>query len=630
MKNFYLTLALFISIISTYKTQTTIYAGAPVPTGTTNSYMPTGYFTSQFMRTCYLYKASELSTFTSSLVTGLGFSLSLGAMVPVNGTVEVYMQNTSDLTYQKGTAYSTIISPMTLVYNGNMLIPSTTNTASTLMTLTTPFNYTGGGIYVAISWTAASTFTNSAGSACYYNAINSGGNMGAYKASTTNGTVMNSLQQTSVRPVYIFQGQNASGNECGVTGLTAPGVVPEAANSSHRITARIKNMSNSTLTNKPVYLSVTGTNPFTDTQTIPSIAPGATTIVSFAPYTPTVLGLSTISVSIDVDDVTTNNQMSWTQSVTCNSVGYYPITQAFGPQLAYNNNGRIYSTRLNFPSSTTLSEVAFAFANGPIGAYLYGTLQDNTGQILATTNTMQPLASVEVYSFNPPQVLAANTDYFVGLAQPQAGLPAITVYSMDNTFVPGRFFISNPKGSSLSTVNNYYFAIQPILIGPELSVSPPNAVICSGESLTLTANAGVSYTWSSSAANPISNPNTSEITVIPVSNEVYTLTAKDAAGCYGRTTVQVDLNSCLGIKNTTNTEAVSLYPNPTQDGVTFLSGLTGNSFIRVFNLLGEVVLEVRTSENKVLIDLNTQPAGTYLIQVNGQNNKTYMLKLINP
>lgn len=630
MKHVYLSLVLFISIISTYKSQTTIYAGAPVPTGTTNSYMPTGYFTSQFMRTCYLYKASELSSFTSSLVTGLGFSLSLGAMVPVNGTVEIYMQNTSDVTYLKGTGYSTIISPMTQVYTGNMLIPSTTNTASTLMTLSTPFNYTGGGIYVAISWTAASTFTNSAGSACYYNAINSGGNMGAYKASTTNGTVLNSLQQTSVRPVYIFEGQNASGNECGVTGLTAPSVVPEAANASHRITTRIKNMSNSTLTNKPVFLNVTGANPFTDTQTIPSIAPGATTIVSFAPYTPTALGLSTISVSIGSDDISTNNQMVWTQSVTCNSVGYYPITQAFGPQLAYNNNGRIYSTRLNFPTSTTLSEVAFAFANGPVGAYLWGTLQDNTGQILATTNTMQPLASVEIYSFNPPQVLGANTDYFVGLAQTQAGLPGITVYSMDNTFVPGRFFISNPNGSSLSTVNNYYFAIQPILVGPALNVTPPNAVICSGESLTLTANAGLSYTWSSSAANPISNSNTSEITVIPTSNEVYTLTAKDGAGCSGRTTVQVDLNNCLGIKNSANNEALSLYPNPAQDGQAFLIGLNGTSFIRVLNMFGEVVIETRTTDDKVLIDLNKQPAGTYLVQVSGQNKKMYTLKLINP
>jgi hypothetical protein len=184
-----------------------------------------------------------------------------------------------------------------------------------MITLTTPFNYTGGGIYVALNWVAASTITNVVGSASYYRDISSSGNMGAYKASTTSGAALNTLQQTSVRPVYIFEGQNASTNEASITGLTAPGIVAEAINAPHLITARVKNGSNTTLFNKQVFLNVTGANPFTNTQVIPSFSAGATATVVFAPYTPTALGMSTIDVSLPNDNINSNNLMSWPQVV---------------------------------------------------------------------------------------------------------------------------------------------------------------------------------------------------------------------------------------------------------------------------------------------------------------------------
>jgi hypothetical protein len=630
VRNHLFSLVILFCCVGSFKAQTTIYAAAPVATGTTNSYAPTGFFTSEFLRNCFLFKASELSTFTSSLITGIGFSLSAGASMPVNGTVQIYMQNTNDNIYTKGTSYPGIISPMTQVYSGNMLIPSNTNTASTMITLNTPFNYTGGGIYVALNWVAASTITNVVGSASYYRDISSSGNMGAYKASTTSGAALNTLQQTSVRPVYISEGQNASTNEASVTGLTAPGIVAEAINAPHLITARIKNGSNTTLFNKQVFLNVTGANPFTNTQVIPSFSAGATATVVFAPYTPTALGMSTIDVSLPNDNINSNNLMSWPQVVTCNSMGYFSTLATFGPELGYNNNGRIYSCRYNFPVTTTLTQAKFAFANGAVGAFLYGTLQNSSGLIIATTNTSQPIASYETYTFTTPQILNANTDYFVGLAQPLAGIPGITVYNGDNALVPGRFFVSPPNGGSLGAVTNYYFDIQAILAGPEISINPTSALICSGEAITLVASGGATYTWSS-VFNPLGNANTMQVTVTPTSSEIYTLSAKDNAGCVAFATVQVDVDACVGIKNNVqHVQAAMLYPNPTEDGLAFVSGLTGPSHITVFNILGEVLLDKWTNEDKVVIDLKAQPSGNYVVKVNRQDSNAFMFKLIKP
>ncbi|HOZ86826.1 MAG TPA: T9SS type A sorting domain-containing protein [Bacteroidia bacterium] len=629
MRNLYLSLLILISSCNFYEAQTSIYAAAPVPTGTTNSYAPTGYFSSEFMRNCFLFKGSELSTFTSSLITAMGFSLSSGASIPVNGNVQIYMQNTSDVNYLKGTSYANIISPMTLVYSGSMLIPSTTNTASTMMTLNTPFNYTGGGIYVALSWTATAPFAST--SASYHRDLSTNGTMGAYKASTTNNSVLNTLQTTAVRPVYIFNGVNTSSNEASITGIIAPGIVGEAMNAPHLITARISNNSNATLTNKQVFLNVTGVNPFTDTQTIPSIAAGGTANVVFAAYTPTVLGLSTINISLPADDINSNNGMSWDQGVNCNSAGYFPLLANFGSQLGYSNVGRIYSCRYNFPTTTTLTHINIPFPNGPVGYYLNGTLQDASGVIIATTNTAQSVSSSETYTFATPQVLNANTDYYIGLAQPLPGLTAITVFYPDYAFVPGRYFVSPPSGGSVGMVNNYYFAIEAVFAGPEISISPASAIICAGEPIVLTAGGtGVTYTWSS-AADPIGNPHTAQITVSPTVSAAYMISAKDAAGCAGVASAIVDVDECVGIdKDLAKQTALKLYPNPAQDGQAYVDGLSGENTISVFNLLGEIILEKRSDEQRLLIDLREQASGSYLVRVATSNAGITTFKLINP
>jgi gliding motility-associated-like protein len=71
---------------------------------------------------------------------------------------------------------------------------------------------------------------------------------------------------------------------------------------------------------------------------------------------------------------------------------------------------------------------------------------------------------------------------------------------------------------------------------PLITASSSPTAICIGNSATLTANGGATYTW-----NP-GGTNGSPITVSPASTTVYTVTSKSAAGCTGTRTLQVVVN----------------------------------------------------------------------------------------
>lgn len=80
--------------------------------------------------------------FTNSLLTN-----------PASGTLEVYLSNTTDMSYNKGDIWSTAIAGMTQVYNGIFNIPTGTVETNVDLNLPVHFNYGGAGLYVAYSYT---------------------------------------------------------------------------------------------------------------------------------------------------------------------------------------------------------------------------------------------------------------------------------------------------------------------------------------------------------------------------------------------------------------------------------------------------------------------------------------------
>ena len=84
----------------------------------------------------------------------------------------------------------------------------------------------------------------------------------------------------------------------------------------------------------------------------------------------------------------------------------------------------------------------------------------------------------------------------------------------------------------------------------------------------------------------------------------------------------------VGIEKLNKYDNLKVYPNPSVDGKIVLSGLKGESAIEVCNLLGERILEGKTTATDFEIDLSKQPAGTYLLKISGTHEQTKTLKII--
>ena len=442
--------------------QVTTIATVPNPNtapGTTGLRAPNGTVGHTVMRGQYFIPTTDL-TALSPTITSFGFDLSSGVSSAANGTLTVYLQHTGATSYTSGTTWTT--AGMTTIYTGSYSIPVGASPATVDLALPSAFNYTGGALNIAYEYTAAATST----SAAVYNAF-AGAALGATGASST--LAAPALGGTGFRPVFRFGTPNTFTNDINVQSVNAPGKFPTTFASPQTITARIFNGSNIAKTNIAVGLSVTGVNTFTNAQLIPSLGAGAVTTVTFASFPTTVQGINTISVGVLPDQNNLNNNVSITQSITCNVWAANPPTGTFTAGVGFNTGSGIISNKFQTPVASTCIAVSIGISTdaNTAGNPAIGVLMNATGSIIATTNTVTLtaplLGTTQNLVFTTPQSLTANTDYYVGYLQ-TAGAPGyFPLGSQATPMTPNNYFTSPVAGTTLNplTSNLGYFKIEP-------------------------------------------------------------------------------------------------------------------------------------------------------------------------
>lgn len=538
MKKITLVLSTILFFSSHVFGQSNFLVQAPLNNGsTTQVRAPNGLSTSGYMRACALVLPSELTNIpVGSNISSFGFTLATSTVVtiPVTGNFTVYLENTSDVTYQKGTNFTTAIATMSNVYSSTMTIPIATTASSVLVTLSTPFTYTGGGIYVAYDWYSVGPYSAATNPATYWSesvALSPGC---ASATGPTTAAAPNTLANTAFRPAFLFEGVNSFTNDVQYVGIQgALGHVPAMLSTPQAIQGVIKNTSNTTLNNVPVTLSVSGANTFVDTQTVSALAAGATTTVNFAPFNPLIPGNNTITVSVPADQNNINNSGTFAQVVGCNEWGLNPSPANYTSQaVGFGTGSGILACSFSNPSTTTLTGLRSAVStNAPsVGNQAWGVLMNSTGAIIATTNTVvisaAMLGTFQTFTFATPQVLTGSTNYFIGFAQPAnatayfpAGAAATPYIS---TAIYYNMVITGGTPAPLN-VNLGYFGIEAIL-SPTINMSVNSQTINCGSTATITASGANSYVWNTTAT-------TSAIVVNPVNSTNYTVTGTDALGC---------------------------------------------------------------------------------------------------
>jgi len=419
MKKITLSFLLFLFTAGLTFSQTTLINVAPPNNSTSSFRLPNGSSASTYFRGATLVLASELTAIPSATsITSIGFIPTTGASSVASGTITIYAQNSTDTAYNKGTTWAGITPGMTVVYSGPMTIP---NTATPIdLTLTTPLTYSGGSIYLAYDWTGVAPFATTGavwGS-------NNTGLIGGCASMTSSTAPPTSGVTSSFRPSIRFGTPNPYSNDVSVESINTLGNVATTLGLPVTVSALVRNKSNIALTNINVSANMTGANTYADSQSIASLAAGASTTVNFANWIPTALGANVLSVTVPSDQVNTNNSLNFNTTTSCFTSGAAQNPSTYPNSIGFNTASGILSTPLQNTVATTITDVNIAISTNTasVGNNVYGVILNNSGAILATsTNTLTiangDLGTIKTFTFTPNVSLAANQLVHIGMAQ---------------------------------------------------------------------------------------------------------------------------------------------------------------------------------------------------------------------
>lgn len=545
MKKIYLILTI-IGLLSTFNgVSQQSYFKAPTGTSTTTVRAPNGTSAHSYMRGCYIVPASELCGMsTVAMINALGFNLVNGCgSAAVTGTIQIYLENTSDLSYQKGNTWASIIAPMTSVYNNTMTIPLTAGNTTVNLMFPSAFTYTGGGLYVAFDWYSPGPYETGPTIGNYQCATNlTFGGASQSSSSAPPASVVN----TNTRPNFNFGYINTFTNEIAVQQIVSHGKIPMQPSSPYSFSVVAKNQSSLTVTNVTLNLAMSGANTFNTFTTIASLPANQTVQIGFPGFTPTAQGVSQITVSALNDDNNCNNMATTQQSVTCEVLALgqpSSATNQYSLGVGYTSGGSSIVMRFTPAQNSTVYAVDCGIGNDPsnVGKPVFGILANSVGGFLGATNTLvltnAHLGKFVTFYFTSPITLTGGQNYHVGMSQPAGGHFPYAVAPVN--YIPQNYFYQSGllAGFVIGFAQSYgMFAFEPIFQnGITLSVN--SATICSGQSVTLTANSSMNnYSWTPTSST------LSTIVVTPQVSTLYEVYTNSANTCYAKKGAMVTVN----------------------------------------------------------------------------------------
>ena len=288
---------------------------------------------------------------------------------------------------------------------------------------------------------------------------------------------LRSIVRPTAGNTYRFRANAAT--DADVLAVYTLGQIPVGR--SHSVQAVIRNAGTQTLTAVPVTLTVAGVNSFSNVQLVSSLAPGASALVTFSPYTTsTQRGTNTVSVTLPADTYTVRNTLQTPQVVTASTLNYVQPIAGSGLTPSYygfDTREGISAVKFNAPAATSLFSVTDFIPSGSnsVGQILYGVVLDAAGNLLGRTPNYTvraaDIGTTVTFSFATPVAIPAG-DFLVGIAQPASSVAHYPIGLLFETPVrPGAFYdrgsLTTGSFSDRSAVN-----FGPFLIGAVLRPAP--------------------------------------------------------------------------------------------------------------------------------------------------------------
>jgi len=234
---------------------------------------------------------------------------------------------------------------------------------------------------------------------------------------------------------------NVPANDAEVTGISTLGKLPIGYATPHKIKAQISNRGSSKFTNLVVKLQITGVNTFTNSKTISSLAAGDSTIVTFDGYSPKILGATNVRVSIPADADNTNNLKDFKQVVTYNTYSYADTAATNNEIGRSGGQPGIMLVKYHINNTKTVQKINVCIGSDTwaVGKTVYAVLLKEKAKIIARSKDyvikqtdLKHYVSLPFDTFP----LLSNTDFYVGIAQPEAGHEYYPVGVQDEESAP--------------------------------------------------------------------------------------------------------------------------------------------------------------------------------------------------
>lgn len=304
-----------------------------------------------------------------------------------------------------------------------------------------------------------------------------------------------------------------------------------------------------------------------------------------------------------------------------NSTSYqWQVSTNGGSTWANVNNGGVYST-------TTTASLTITGATAALNSYKYRCVTSNAcGTTNSNSNTLTVKATPTISATTPNSRCGTGT--VVLNATASAGtLSWFTAASGGSAIGTGASFttpsITATKTYYVSAANGGCTSARTAVVATvnkevALTSNPSNPSICKGQSITLTATNGSSYSWSSGQTG-------NSITVSPTQTTTYKVTV--TAPCASNASITVVVDPCLGVDEQDQDDLLVLYPNPT-NGWMIIEGenLVNYQNIELRDVTGRLILVQSVQDSKINLDLTQVANGNYIIQVLG-SEKTITRKI---
>jgi Secretion system C-terminal sorting domain len=454
-------------------------------------------------------------------------------------------------------------------------------------------------------------------------------------------------QRPATGQMYTFTPMPANYNDVALANFYTPSTIATYGDAQSMGTF-VANNGNTTLTNLPVYLDVTGANTFKDTFVIASIAPGASGSLTFKSFKSTNVGNNNISITTGADADNTNNTVSADQQVTTNTIDYTTAAPSYGG-LGQKGTGKYWemATKISNPTAHAVSNILLNFETGgqPVTVSIYdatGTGGTPGTQLWASAAPVTTTAGAMSVPVSP--AFSVTGDYFVAVNQEDT-------FSMDYSYEyeypvrAGKFYfnstIGTPSFYDARNTGAAYFKLK-MGVQHEVVVTPVKLTSFTGvrlenktnkiswETATEVNNKGFELQKSIDGKsfeklNFINSKSTNSSTV---QNYNFIDATPFAAKTYYRLK-QIDNNgtfsfsSIIAVKSSIikNVEISAVYPNPAQEkiNVTVATPTSQKVNVVVTDLLGKIVAQQAmvtvVGETTTHINVSSLAKGNYNVKV---------------